>query len=41
MGGPVWPGEPFIVGEEGPELVTLGTFRPRDAHRADGDERED
>ena len=23
-GGPVWPGEPFLVGEEGPELVTFG-----------------
>ena len=22
-GGPVWPGEPFLVGEEGPELVTF------------------
>ena len=23
-GGPVWPGEEFLVGEEGPELVTFG-----------------
>ena len=23
-GGPVWPGQPFWVGEEGPELVTFG-----------------
>ena len=24
LGGPVWPGEPFLVGEKGPELVTFG-----------------
>jgi hypothetical protein len=23
-GGPVWPGQPFLVGEAGPELVTFG-----------------
>lgn len=38
-GGPVWPGEPFMVGERGPEVVTFdrpGYVHPNESLRGDG-----
>lgn len=38
-GGPVWPGEPFVVGERGPEIVTFdrpGYVTPNESIRSGG-----